>query len=238
MKFERLTALVSELRDAETVSHVGAAFADFVAPYGYFAVSCGGSRETPTGRVNDFFFNTWPDAWLSIYRERDYVRHDPAPIMARLTSRPFTMPEMRRGRTLTPQQRDFLDWVGEIGVVDGFSVPIHEPGGDVGLVVSIADHLIVELDERLALELASLHAYRRCRELGGFAPTSSVPSPLSARELQCLRWVLKGKSDREIGAILEISHTTVHYHVERVKQKLGVGTRAQAAGLLVALGYL
>ena len=35
-----------------------------------------------------------------------------------------------------------------------------------------------------------------------------------------MRWVLKGKSDRDIGEILEISHTTVKFHIERVKKKL------------------
>jgi DNA-binding NarL/FixJ family response regulator len=49
---------------------------------------------------------------------------------------------------------------------------------------------------------------------------------------------IKGKSDTDIGKILEIPHTTVHFHVERVKKKLGVRTRTQAAAIVVSLGYL
>ena len=49
---------------------------------------------------------------------------------------------------------------------------------------------------------------------------------------------MKGKSDRDIGKILDISHTTVHFHIEGVKRKLGVKTRTQAAGLIVAMGYI
>jgi LuxR family quorum sensing-dependent transcriptional regulator/LuxR family quorum-sensing system transcriptional regulator CciR len=238
MNFERVSAFASKLPGIETSAEVGAAFAELVAPYGYFAVSCGGSSETPAGRTWDFFFNTWPGAWLSIYRDRDYVRHDLAPIMARLTSRPFTLPEITRGREMTPKQLEFQDWIREIGIVDGFGVPIHEPGGEIGLCVSLADHRIEDIEERQSLEIASLHAYRRCRDLGGHAATSSVASALSTREVECLRWVLKGKSDREIGAILDISHTTAHFHIERVKKKLGVSTRLQAVGLLVTLGYI
>jgi DNA-binding CsgD family transcriptional regulator len=50
--------------------------------------------------------------------------------------------------------------------------------------------------------------------------------------------VLDGKSDTDISAILGISHTTVHFHVERAKKKLGVRTRTQAAATVVTLGYL
>ena len=53
-----------------------------------------------------------------------------------------------------------------------------------------------------------------------------------------MRWVLEGKSDRDIGQILGISHTTVHFHVERVKKKLGVRTRIQAAKHVLSQGYI
>jgi DNA-binding CsgD family transcriptional regulator len=50
--------------------------------------------------------------------------------------------------------------------------------------------------------------------------------------------VLKGKSDTDIGRILDISHTTVHFHIERAKKRPGVKTRGQAAAIVVSLGYL
>jgi DNA-binding CsgD family transcriptional regulator len=43
---------------------------------------------------------------------------------------------------------------------------------------------------------------------------------------------------RDIGKILDISHTTVHFHIERAKKKLGVKARTQAAAIVVSLGYL
>ena len=52
-----------------------------------------------------------------------------------------------------------------------------------------------------------------------------------------MRWVLEGKSDRDIGGILGISPTTVHFHVEQIKRKLGVRTRQQAARVVTSLGY-
>lgn len=51
---------------------------------------------------------------------------------------------------------------------------------------------------------------------------------LTEREIEILKWVKSGKSNHEIGAILEISHNTVKNHLKRIYDKLGVSTRLQA----------
>lgn len=51
---------------------------------------------------------------------------------------------------------------------------------------------------------------------------------LSSRELEILEWVRKGKTNQEIGAILDISAFTVKNHLQRVFKKLDVINRAQA----------
>ena len=238
MKLADSLYFVESLQQCQSSSEVGAAFSSMIAPYGFTMVSCGGSRDTPSGRVWDFFFNTWPAEWLLEYQKNDYVRHDLVPALARLSPTPFTWIEALRDRRQTPKQVEFHYWVRQLGIIDGFAVPIHLPAGDIGLCVSISTHVIEDAEERLALHLASLYAHDRCRALGGSIEASSVKTPLSPRELECLKWVLDGKSDTDIGKILGISHTTAHFHIERVKKKLGVRTRTQAAAMIVALGYL
>ena len=51
---------------------------------------------------------------------------------------------------------------------------------------------------------------------------------LSPRQTECLFWVQQGKSSRDIGVILGISHRIVEKHVFRACRKLGVRTRIQA----------
>jgi LuxR family quorum sensing-dependent transcriptional regulator len=238
MKLADSLLLIDELRACASSQEVGATFADRIAPHGFNMVSCGGSRETPSGRVWDFFFNTWPPEWLLEYQKNDYVRLDMLPAVARLSATPFTWVELLRDRGQTQKQIEFHNRVRELGVIDGFAVPIHQPGGDVGLCVSVSTHVIENPEQKLALHMASLYAYQRCQALGGLTDASSVKSPLSPRELECLKWVLDGKSDTDIGKILGISHTTVHFHIERVKKKLGVRTRTQAAAMVMTLGYL
>ena len=56
---------------------------------------------------------------------------------------------------------------------------------------------------------------------------------LTTRESQVLLWISRGKSNREIGEILDISPRTVNKHLEQVFVKLGVENRAAAAARAV-----
>jgi DNA-binding NarL/FixJ family response regulator len=57
---------------------------------------------------------------------------------------------------------------------------------------------------------------------------------LTAREAEVLYWVVQGKTNRDIGAILGTSPRTVHKHLEHVFGKLGVETRTAAASMAMA----
>ena len=56
---------------------------------------------------------------------------------------------------------------------------------------------------------------------------------LTSREAEVLLWISRGKSNREIGAILSISPRTVNKHLEQVFIKLGVENRASATARAV-----
>lgn len=59
---------------------------------------------------------------------------------------------------------------------------------------------------------------------------------LSARELEILEWVRLGKTNDEIGSILNISAFTVKNHLQRIYRKMDVLNRAQAIGKLESSG--
>jgi DNA-binding NarL/FixJ family response regulator len=56
---------------------------------------------------------------------------------------------------------------------------------------------------------------------------------LTPRELEVLKWVVKGKTNQEIGMELGISQKTVEKHLESVFAKLKVTSRVEAAVLAV-----
>ena len=56
----------------------------------------------------------------------------------------------------------------------------------------------------------------------------SEAAPLTAREDEVLQWLGRGKTDKDIGVILGISPRTVHKHLQRIYEKMGVENRTAA----------
>jgi DNA-binding response OmpR family regulator/DNA-binding CsgD family transcriptional regulator len=56
---------------------------------------------------------------------------------------------------------------------------------------------------------------------------------VTEREAEVLLWVARGKSNRDIAEILDLSPRTVNKHLEQIYAKLGVENRASAAALAV-----
>jgi DNA-binding NarL/FixJ family response regulator len=64
-------------------------------------------------------------------------------------------------------------------------------------------------------------------------PGTPLKEELTEREMDVLRWVVKGKTNQEIGFELGISQKTVEKHLEAVFAKLKVTSRVEAAVLAV-----
>lgn len=63
-------------------------------------------------------------------------------------------------------------------------------------------------------------------------------SELTSRELEVLKLIVKGKSNREIGTALAISEATVKSHINNILSKLGVTDRTQAATTALQRGIV
>lgn len=115
-----------------------------------------------------------------------------------------------------------------------------------------ADHLYILLrrengfteQEKKHFELLLPHVDAAVRKTDGLpiyepeqptAPNlikSLIKSGLSTREIEILEWVRNGKTNIEIGMILDISSFTVKNHLQRIFKKINVSNRAQAVGKL------
>jgi DNA-binding CsgD family transcriptional regulator len=104
-----------------------------------------------------------------------------------------------------------------------------------------------ELTERGLIELIRPHLgdlVRIAQAVDDARAAWGVPSParfalgrLTEREREVLRWLAGGKTDRDIGIILGISPRTVHKHLQRIYEKLGVETRTAAVVRALSLRY-
>lgn len=79
-----------------------------------------------------------------------------------------------------------------------------------------------------ATDVATAAAASRC----------TAPHGLTRREMDVLRLLANGRSDREIADVLFISRHTATTHVKRLLRKLGVASRAAAAAYATRLGLV
>ena len=107
-----------------------------------------------------------------------------------------------------------------------------------------------EQDAREALHRELLDHVQQLRELTGQvlraeggaqrarrASRQPVP-PLTPRELQILRLLASGLTNRQIGAQNHLGAGTVRNHLSRIFRKLGVSSRTQAAVRALELGLV
>jgi DNA-binding CsgD family transcriptional regulator len=119
---------------------------------------------------------------------------------------------------------------------------VHLPRGVVGAVVwcardavGVADAFAAHAEhmQAVALRLVATH-----NEARGRPRNATIPQKLTRREVQCLRWAAAGKTDSEIGIILDLSHSTVRFHLRNAAAKLGATGRAQSIQLAAGLGFV
>ena len=70
------------------------------------------------------------------------------------------------------------------------------------------------------------------------ARAAPAAEALTARERDVLRLLVAGRTDREIGDTLSISHRTAMTHVSNILGKLGVESRTAAATLAIRDGLV
>lgn len=94
------------------------------------------------------------------------------------------------------------------------------------------------LEPSIAAKLMAGIDRQSARDARRAATAAALPEPLSARELDVLRLLADGCSNKEIGARLHISEGTVKNHMTNVLGKLAVLDRTQAALRARELGLL
>ena len=113
--------------------------------------------------------------------------------------------------------------------------------GEERLAAALTEGRQLPLDAALAraralLEVAGDPAGGTGARSGGVAPAAA--HDLSAREMEVLRLVAEGLSDREIAERLSISPKTAMRHVANIYLKLGVGSRAAATSFAYRHGLV
>ncbi|MCU7907104.1 MAG: helix-turn-helix transcriptional regulator [Candidatus Thiodiazotropha sp. (ex Epidulcina cf. delphinae)] len=99
-------------------------------------------------------------------------------------------------------------------------------GRDFASCLFLEDRLEVLSEMKKVLELIIPHLLHLIEDL---QDVGFILSQLTEREKEVLRWIGEGKSNWEIGRILDITERTAKYHISNILTKLNLVNRVQAA---------
>ncbi|MGH9034667.1 MAG: helix-turn-helix domain-containing protein, partial [Acidimicrobiia bacterium] len=99
---------------------------------------------------------------------------------------------------------------------------------------------VEELARRARVSLAPNRGAEPARAVacGGAGSGGPVAAALTRREVQVLRLVAEGHTNREVAQGLFISEKTASLHVSHILAKLGVASRVQAGAVAHRLGLV
>lgn len=222
-------------------------FAQTLRPFGVDRFDCGnmGAETQPPSFVTDGGLA----AWRRYYFDQGYHKIDPVAHTHHGFRGSYTWTDVKALTASEPEQAIWSD-ARAGGMREGLIVPI-APRRPVQTTVRLTTPEEAFAPEFLPLlqSIAVVYAFAtssHCmtpqqpihkppEKLSPPAPSKEV---LTERELECLYWVARGKSNPEIATIIKLSRHTVNTHIENAKRKFGVATRVQAVALAHQLGLL
>ena len=90
--------------------------------------------------------------------------------------------------------------------------------------------------DKLVLDILQPHLVQLWYNAAARQRESKSLAALTPREREILLWVARGKSNREIAAVLYLAPGTIRKHLDNVYGKLGVSNRAGAVGHAFSIG--
>jgi DNA-binding CsgD family transcriptional regulator len=216
-----IDALIAAIRDLLGVDHIV-----------YHTSKLGASPS-----ADPYIRLTYPASWIKRYLQMGYADVDPVVREGFTRMLPFNWNEL--AIESAAQAAFFSDAVAHGVGPYGFSVPVRSKHGHRALFsVSFSKSEQEWADFLAANKPALIEIANRIHRRVVSTIFGEDRPHLTARELECLRWIGLGKDTTEIAAILNISPYTAREYLKSARYKLDCVTSAQAVSKAVKLGLL
>lgn len=213
---------------ARSADEVRELFLNELDKLGFSYVACASHVDPlrpPRGAVTMI---RYPRAWLEHFSASNYAARDPVFLTANRQLLPFRWTDPKFRAPLAADQLRILAEAADVGLADGFTIPLHSPGAlPASCSLAIGSDGVDPLHLKEA-HWCAVYAHEAARRLLLAEIRARPKVRLSPRERQCLELVGRGKDDYAIGAILGIRQSTAHNTVQRAMGRYGVATRVQA----------
>lgn len=195
--------------------------------------------KAPTSAVSDNIkiFDTYPNGWMAHYQSQGYIDADPTVQSALKSTEPILWPDW----SATRESRFWSD-ARDHGLAYGIAQPVWSARGVFGLLSFARGTNVISPTEEKDLSLKILwlanaaHSMMSNHILADMGLEGAVN--LSERELEVLRWTSDGMNAAEVSEKLNISISTVNWHIQQILTKLGARNKVQAVFRAISLGIL
>jgi len=197
--------------------------------------------EQPASRPTIVDLRNAPDAFMESSLNDDDARRDPVSQRIRTATSPVLYDQ---SLYVNHAAGDLWEEQAPFGYSSGISMPMHLSNGRHFIFgVDRPDPLPADPDRlvRLVADLQLLAVYAQETALRLLLPQSSLHQDtpkLTLREQDVLKWTMAGKSNQVIGQLMNISLSTVNFHLRTAMNKLGVASKHQAAAKANSLGLI
>ncbi|MBX3620986.1 MAG: autoinducer binding domain-containing protein [Rhizobacter sp.] len=224
---------------ASTLDEFKAEVVRFTQALGFETVSAVSVMDHPDGSTQFFPVCNAPPGYADLCHDLELGKVDPVMQHCKHHHVPIVWDQATYVRAQRAQK---WEQQAAYGYRCGIAAVMHLPGGLHFLIGVDRDQPLtsdaVEISRLVAsLQLFTVHAEEAARRVLLQRPHDEV-TPLSARELEALRWTLAGKTAWEVGRILGIAENTVIRHTHRAAQKLGCRGKHHAAMKALRLGLI
>jgi len=205
-----------------------------ISQFGFESFLITGMPDPKENLQDHVLLSGWPEEWFDLYMERQFYTVDPIAAQGRATVDSFRWSDVP-----IPTDNDqhpaheVMSAAEDFGLNEGFLVPIFGATGFQAAVTMAGSKVELEGDINPALQLMSIYAYNRARDLICGSDSISCEPVLTQRQREVLTWTARGKSSWEIGMIVGMSEQAVNSCVRRACRKLDTANRAHAVAVAI-----
>ena len=179
----------------------------------------------------------YPKPWVCHYEENSLQNYDPVIKRAgRLTKATywsdFTEP-------LDDAEQGVLNTASDFGISYGIVMPFwSQKGTNAFLSTSRSTEKKLSPTSFAKLQAMGMVFYSRLQHIKSQTELGKQNKTLTKRQLECMYWIIRGKSSWDISKIINVSENTVNYHVKQVLRHFETSSRTAAAIQCIELGLL
>jgi DNA-binding CsgD family transcriptional regulator len=207
-------------------------------PLGITAAASGYVSGPRAASLAPFHFTTWPEAWVKIYLENEFLLADPLPRWARASGRAITWSALFRILPPRDAGRRIIEAASAFGYAEGMAIPARGADNALGLVAFASSRPVITQAEQMFLTIIGRAAFEAAERIETGGKAGRVAAIMTEREIECLGLLVHGHSDREISRVLGVTEATVRFHIHNARQKSGAVSRTHMAVLATTQGYV